>query len=297
MTHSDNYPKNAAPTFRGDFEHLKRLRGEKRVPARLIAHYQLERDLATRLRQATAAERPTLYGQLYSKLFTDITDHPQHTRSASTSSNRVSPQIKLVRPHLDDLMTFMEVGCGDAALSAAVSKFVTKSIGVDVTEALITSDLPANFQFLKTDGIRLNLPDASVDVAYSYQLVEHLHPDDALAQLKEILRTLKHGGKYLCITPSRLTGPHDISGYFDYTATGFHLKEYDYKELRSVFVRAGFRRFDAMFFARGRQLLVPYPLVRTLEICFALFPRGIRARMASLGVVGICFAMNCIGTR
>ena len=70
--------------------------------------------------------------------------------------------------------------------------------------------------------------------------MEHLHPDDAVDQLKNIYNALVNGGKYICITPNRLTGPHDISKYFDNVATGFHLKEYTVTELSGLFREVGF---------------------------------------------------------
>ena len=94
--------------------------------------------------------------------------------------------------------------------------------------AEITSrvSLPSNFKLILSDGTSVPLPPESVDVAYSNQLMEHLHPDDALEQLQGIWRALRPGGVYICLTPNRVNGPHDISQYFDSVATGFHLKEY-----------------------------------------------------------------------
>lgn len=209
----------------------------------------------------------------------------------------MSGQMGLIRPHVDKTMTFVEIGCGDAALSATISAFVKKSIGVDVTEVLVPNERVNNFEFLKTDGVNLNLPDGSVDFVFSNQLMEHLHPDDAVAQLREIRRVLKTGGKYLCITPSRLTGPHDISRYFDYTATGFHLKEYDYREMRIAFTRAGFCKFSAIFFARSHQVRAPYALARIIELCFGHLPPATRVALGSKGLGLACFAMACMGTR
>jgi len=38
-----------------------------------------------------------------------------------------------------------------------------------------------------------------------------------------------------------LSGPHDISAYFDDGATGFHLKEYSNEELYRLFLKTGFK--------------------------------------------------------
>ena len=48
----------------------------------------------------------------------------------------------------------------------------------------------------------------------------------ALEQLQNIHRSLADDWLYICITPNRLDGPHDVSQYFDGVARGFHMKEY-----------------------------------------------------------------------
>jgi hypothetical protein len=63
--------------------------------------------------------------------------------------------------------------------------------------------------------------------------MEHLHPEDALEQLQKIRRTLARGGVYVCITPNRVNGPHDVSGLFDDEARGLHLREYSTRWSRS----------------------------------------------------------------
>src|SRR6185437_5529779 len=112
----------------------------------------------------------------------------------------------------------------------------------------------------------LNLESASVDIVYSNQLMEHLHPDDARDQLVEIRRILKPGGKYICITPNCAHGPHDVSKYFDEVATGFHIREYDCASLKALFVESGFRGFRAVVVVKGRQVPIPYAVVRAAEV-------------------------------
>jgi SAM-dependent methyltransferase len=131
----------------------------------------------------------------------------------------------------------------------------------------------------------------SVDVAYSNQVMEHLHPDDALEQLAHIHRSLAPGGVYVCITPNRLTGPHDISMYFDERATGFHLKEYTFGDLRRLFLEVGFSRVKALLGGRGRYATAPALTVEGVETVlerFAAPTRRVLARRLLLsGIVGI----------
>jgi hypothetical protein len=55
---------------------------------------------------------------------------------------------------------------------------------------------------------------------YSKELMEHLHCDDVDPAV-EHLPGARPSGVYVCITPNRLGGPHDISRNFDDVATGF----------------------------------------------------------------------------
>jgi SAM-dependent methyltransferase len=119
-----------------------------------------------------------------------------------------------------------------------------------------------------------------VDVAYSNQLMEHLHPDDAAAQLDGIVRALRPGGIYLCITPNRVSGPHDISKYFDEVATGFHLKEYTFAELSALLRAAGFAAVTPYLGAGGAHLFYPGFVVRAFERSLRALPAPVRRRIA-----------------
>ena len=96
-------------------------------------------------------------------------------------------------------------------MSLKVSKFVATIVyAVDVSEELTRLvEKPDNFKLLISNGTDIPIPASTVDIAYSNQLMEHLHPDDALEQLHNIWASLVHGGNYICITPSRVSGPHE----------------------------------------------------------------------------------------
>jgi hypothetical protein len=52
---------------------------------------------------------------------------------------------------------------------------------VDIANQIVTAvQPPANFSLTVYDGYDLDLPDASIDLAFSDQLIEHLHPDDTV---------------------------------------------------------------------------------------------------------------------
>lgn len=272
----------ALQALRPDFERTRRLNRESRSAERLAAHYALERRLAERLREAAPTDRARIYSEVYSELFAALPDHPQHGAERAGQSHRVASQLDMLLPLLSGGRRYLELGCGDAAVTFAMASHVRQAFGLDVTDALIDAkSAPENFRFLKTDGVHIPLPSASVDLVYSNQLMEHLHPDDAEAQLREVARVLAPGGLYLCRTPNRLTGPHDISAYFDYQATGFHLREYDYRSLRALMKAAGFR--SVQFLIGGpRRAPMPYPLAAALENALERLRPATRTRAARL---------------
>jgi SAM-dependent methyltransferase len=266
--------------------------GESRTADRLRQHYDIEKQLANRLRAASSEERRTLYPQLYDELFTRVPDHPQLTRDERETAADVAAQLSLLKPFLDPTVRFLEIGAGDCALSASVAPLVTRAYAVDVSAEIVQGvPLPDNLEVVLSDGTNIPVPDASIDVAYSNQLMEHLHLDDALVQLRNLYDALAPGGVYLCITPNRLTGPHDISKYFDDVATGFHLREYTIRELRKIFLDTGFHRTAVVIGGRGVYRRTGDGWVRAVESAFACLPPRVRrtlgTRAYAHGLLGV----------
>jgi SAM-dependent methyltransferase len=248
---------------------------ETRTYERIREHYCIEKELAARLRAAPKEERRDLYTTVYDELFKRVPDHPQLTLKASASSRdeEVAARIKLLRNYLRPDLTYLEVGCGDCALATAVARQVRKVYAVDVSNEIAAGiELPENLELVISDGCTIPVPEASVDLAYSDQLMEHLHVDDAIDQLANIYRALAPDGVYVCITPNRLTGPHDVSRYFDEVATGFHLREYTVGELTEIFSRVGFRKFKILAGGGDVHLTVLPALVRTIEQFLGVLP-------------------------
>jgi len=223
-------------------------RGDLRSDAQLREHYAIERELADRLRQSPREVRGDLYRQVYDELFRRVPHHPQ-LRS---------------RNEADQL-----------------AERVNWSHAIEVSEA-VTRCLarPSNFELHITDGLHIPLRTNSVHVAFSDQLIEHLHPDDAKLQVGEVARTLVPGGAFICITPNRLYGPRDISEYFDERATGLHLREYSAGELRKLLLVSGFGRVEFFAGARGLYVKMPYWLISLVEGTLDALPHRLRKFLA-----------------
>ena len=258
-------------------------KGDNRTVAQIKNHYKVEKELAQRLRDGAKQDRRHLYSALYDELFRRIPDHPQVTRKVSPEAKvqGVSREMAFLRRFLNRTITFLEIGPGDCALSLEVARTVMQVVAVDVSDE-VTKDLTlaANFRLILSDGSDIPVTPGSIDLAYSNQLMEHLHPDDAYAQLQNIYAALAPGGAYVCVTPNRLNGPHDISAYFDETATGFHLKEYTTRELVTLFRSVGFSSVRTFVGGKGIFFEAPPWTVSACESLIERLPRRLRRRVA-----------------
>jgi SAM-dependent methyltransferase len=245
---------------------------DDRGPEALRRHYEIERALAARLRDAPAQERRTLYGTVYDELFRAVPDHPQNRWKADAARREadVAEQVALACSFLPPGGVYVELGAGDEAVARGVARRAAQVYAVEVSEEIgRDAPRPANVARVLSDGTSVPVPPAGAHVAFSNQLMEHLHPDDALAQLRQVAAALAPGGVYVCITPNALSGPHDISKFFDADPTGFHLREYTNRQLRGLLRAAGFGRVRGFIRLRGRTVVYPLAWPIALETVLA----------------------------
>jgi SAM-dependent methyltransferase len=218
---------------------------------------------------------------VYDELLKRVQHHPLlHARRTSDDITRsVNEQLDRLAPYIDRETVFLEVGAGGCHLSLALTSRVKHVIAVDVSNE-ITAHVqpPPNFQLVISDGTSIPVPPGSIDVAFSNQLMEHLHPDDAAEQLREIYTALAPGGTYLCFTPNSISGPHDVSRGFDLVATCFHLHEYTVAELDRMFKHVGFKHTQVLL-PRGN-VCVPVSAVAALESCVGALPGSLSRKVA-----------------
>lgn len=279
---------------------LPRARRQRRSPDRVRAHYLAERAIADRIRAARGPEeRRAIFATMYDELFAQVPDHPRLTAREANAASRerdLAWNMAQLRPYLFEGCNFLEIGAGDCALSVRVAATAATVYAVDISDQAGAA-LPANVNLVISDGRSIDVPAASVDIAFSDQLMEHLHPDDAAEQLENVHRALKPGGVYLCVTPNRFYGPSDISGCFDDEARGFHLKEYSMGELRETFARAGFGRFEAYVGARGLYMRCAPANVEAVEKMLAPLPPKLRRRIARMKPMRALLGIRLAGFR
>jgi hypothetical protein len=147
----------------------------------------------------------------------------------------VARQVAFLRPRVDLESVVMEVGCGDCTLARKLAGEVERVYALEVSEDLMGRlGGPPNLVRMVYDGVRIPVPGASVDLAFSARLV--------LSQLPGICRALRDGGVFW----TRAEGPA--------------------AEIRAALLDAG---FSGAHFHVG-PLRLPYLLARVLDDPFRI---------------------------
>ena len=255
---------------------------KKRTRKQIYQQYEVEKRLSLQLKNASKQERTTLYSEAYDRLFKEVSDMPLLTKKKDLALQKmeIAMQMTIVAPFLSKDKVFLEVGTGSCQFSFEVAKRVKKVYATDVSCEITQSDeQPDNFTLLLSDGSSVDVDAQSIDVAYSHQCIEHIHPDDVVDQFKAISRALTKGGVFICATPHRFSGPHDISKYFDKIATGLHLKEYTNRELNYLLRSAGFVSVKAYLSAKFSIVFPMWPII-IVESILACLSYGLRKKLA-----------------
>jgi len=120
--------------------------------------------------------------------------------------NTINTRQKLydlvLKGHLDGEMTVIDYGCGPGVLARIVSGHAKKVYGCDISTgvldcARILSPAP-NLEYVVADEAGLkSIPDGSVDVIYSFAVIQHLSQEIIELVFENCYRKLKPGGKIL----------------------------------------------------------------------------------------------------
>lgn len=268
---------------------------DTRSAAEIREHYDLETKLAARLRDSTREERRTLYSSLYDELSRSIVLHPHFTQPDPID---VEGEVRQFERYLDSDTTFLELGAGNCSLSIAVAKRVRHVWAVEVSSEITSSAQPLdNLDVIISDGIDIPVPPGSATLAYSNQLLEHLHPDDVDHHFRCVHAALAPGGRYMCLTPNGLMGPADVSKYFDEEPTGFHLREYTTTEVAARMKDAGFTTTQAWTTRKGHSFRLPWRLVEATEKHVARVPRRDRRRLGARLPFRVILGAYVVGRR
>jgi SAM-dependent methyltransferase len=234
-----------------------------KTPAeRIRQQYLLERELANEIRKSAREDRKRVTREAYRRLYAEIPWHVSRQKSGLQIQAECRYYIDYLKPYLRPSTKVLELGCGAGHLAQAIAGRVGEVVGIDTALTVTLPDRRENLRLIEADVAEFHLPDKDFDLVFSTHLIEHLHPDDLEGHLRSILAHLRPGGSICIFTPHWLTGPHDVSRLFDDRATGFHLKEYGYRDLVPVLIRAGFEK--------PRVQVLPRRLFRLSGVLFRL---------------------------
>lgn len=251
--------------------------------------FKVEQNQAKILKNEPSKEiRKKLYSNVYETYFEKLPYHPQFKikNDPIAKNTRLEFQLNQIKPFLSEKTDFTEIGAGDCSLTIEASKYCNSTCALEVSDEIVKDiSFPKNSQCLIFDGFNFPFKNESIDLAYSNQLMEHLHPEDAIDQVQEIYRILRKGGKYICITPNGINGPHDISRFYGNNLVGFHLKEYLPSELKKLFIGAGFKRVRAYMMVKKRPIYISIRIMRLVEIVLYLFPPKTRKKLCNFSIL------------
>lgn len=265
-----------------------------RTLEQLRNHYQVEKRIAARLKAADVASRKALYSTMYDELFSRVPDHPRLGQRADRSLTHTinAAKWRMLRGHVDNARVFVEFAPGDCAFVAEVADRFDRAYGIDISDQRAPDCAwPDNCELIVYDGYDTErVPDGSVDLVFSNQFIEHLHPTETRNHFALAHRLLRSGGYYVFCTPHYFTGPHDISAYFSDEPEGFHLKEWTIRELDVLLRDVGYKDTRAYWSKKGLKVPMPGPYVYLVEKLLGAVPKRLARKPAHLLLPSILMA-------
>jgi len=128
----------------------------------------------------------------------------------------------------------LEIGCGTGYGADYLSRFASNIVAVDVSKKCViycnNRYKKEKLAFLNSSGLSIPLKDGSVDVIFSFQVIEHIESKKVTDYLDEVKRVLKEGGVFIASTPNKKLRLLP----FQKPWNPEHKKEYDYKEFKKT---------------------------------------------------------------
>jgi len=109
-----------------------------------------------------------------------------------------------------DGRTLLDIGCNWGRWTIAATRAGYRVTGIDPSfeaidaAARIARQLGVDAEYVVADARRLPIPDESLDVAFSYGVLQHFSKEDVAAAVREIRRVLKPGGTSWVQMPNAL---------------------------------------------------------------------------------------------
>jgi ubiquinone/menaquinone biosynthesis C-methylase UbiE len=137
----------------------------------------------------------------------------------------------------------LEIGHGGGRILLAACRSFRKAIGIDVhnnnklVEAELKSRGASNFELFRTDGSTMPVEDLTVDIVYSFIVLQHVEKIDVFKRyLEETYRVLKSRGIAILYFGRKCFCSLNSSSYFGYLIDCF---------LERLLLRKGFEELPA----------------------------------------------------
>jgi len=154
--------------------------------------------------------------------------------AAGIELSRTSKQFAVDCVSHDRPLEILDVGCGSGANSLLLAKKGHRLHGVDLSEVAITRYSLHGFDGRVADlEVGLGYPDASFDLVFCSEVIEHMTSPEVLAS--EINRVLTPGGELVLSTPNSAFWLYRLLGLFGYTVSELqHPKHFQFFSRRSL---------------------------------------------------------------
>ena len=145
--------------------------------------------------------------------------------SREASDNYVFQRSRLAYVEASRMVSgrVLEIGTGTGYGAEIVAPYAERFTTIDKTRSEELGMLPANVEFVEAKVPPLPFADNTFDYVVSFQVIEHIPNDRAF--VAEVLRVLRHGGKFIVSTPNR---PMSL------TRNPWHVREYTAEQFASL---------------------------------------------------------------
>jgi ubiquinone/menaquinone biosynthesis C-methylase UbiE len=128
-------------------------------------------------------------------------------------------------PYLSPRSTVLDFGCGSGRVARYVAPRCAQLWAVDVSPRMLQLTRErlretANLRFARCYDVAIpDVPSASVDVVYSFLVLQHLEREDAFLALRELRRVLRVDGIAILTFPNLLADIY-LEGFVHYALSG-----------------------------------------------------------------------------
>ncbi len=177
-----------------------------------------------------------------------------NTESLSDFEEGGRQDAKQLATHFDAASTVLDLGCGAGRIALYVAEQCSTLWAVDVSPAMLrlaSARLAhrSNVRYAQCLETRFpDVPDGSVDFAYSILVLQHVEREDAYRLLRELLRILRPGGSAYLTFPNFLSDEY-LNSFLHYVEQGevanpARARFYTPQELERLLPAAGFELVD-----------------------------------------------------